>query len=394
MEPIDRDPRSSPGLSPKFWASEDFEVRPPQWMDDPTVATELKQELRERGMVDAQSRVECLEIVEDCFGYEDNPSEPKSARNYYPKFGIAVCAKNEAHTIIETLDSLLVSVAAASEQGFIEYQMVVCINGSTDQTGQLVREWNASKGSDRCFVCELDFGNLVEAQREANKHLVANRCELYIFVDDDVIVDQRCVLELLTAMDDPKISACYCRGIPIKTRTTTFLQMALNQYDTNNTLFSERCHLHGRAFALRSWNIPKTHPMLRADDIYLSCALILHHGPSSIICSKKAIVRYHQIKTLVDYYQAFRRRNFEFRKCLNAFPEFKDLGKQQLNRQILWKQMLTLPSKEACVWIYFLLVRGLSFLLFSSEWHIFRARDPQWKATRGTKISFSKAPTE
>lgn len=55
--------------------SEDLEARPPKWMDDHTISTELKQELRERRMADPLSRVECLAIVDDCFNCgEDGPT--------------------------------------------------------------------------------------------------------------------------------------------------------------------------------------------------------------------------------------------------------------------------------------------------------------------------------
>lgn len=56
--------------------TEDFEARPPAWMEDPTVSTELKEELRERGMADSASRVDCLEIVDDCFNCGEKLTTP------------------------------------------------------------------------------------------------------------------------------------------------------------------------------------------------------------------------------------------------------------------------------------------------------------------------------
>ena len=56
--------------------SEDFVPRPPSWEDDPSVSAELKQELRERGMADPLSRVECLEIVDECFNSGEKLTTP------------------------------------------------------------------------------------------------------------------------------------------------------------------------------------------------------------------------------------------------------------------------------------------------------------------------------
>ena len=56
--------------------SEDFVPRPPSWEDDPSVSAELKQELRERGMADPLSRVECLEIVDECFNCGEKLTTP------------------------------------------------------------------------------------------------------------------------------------------------------------------------------------------------------------------------------------------------------------------------------------------------------------------------------
>lgn len=56
--------------------SEDFLTLPPEWMADTTVSAELKQKLRERGMAEAQSRVECLEIVVDCFNCGEKLATP------------------------------------------------------------------------------------------------------------------------------------------------------------------------------------------------------------------------------------------------------------------------------------------------------------------------------
>lgn len=56
--------------------SEDFVPRPPSWEDDTSVSAELKQELRERGMADPLSRVECLEIVDECFNCGEKLTTP------------------------------------------------------------------------------------------------------------------------------------------------------------------------------------------------------------------------------------------------------------------------------------------------------------------------------
>jgi hypothetical protein len=56
--------------------SEDFVPRPPAWEDDPSVSAELKQELWGHGFAEEQSRVECLEIKDECFNCGEKLTTP------------------------------------------------------------------------------------------------------------------------------------------------------------------------------------------------------------------------------------------------------------------------------------------------------------------------------
>jgi glycosyltransferase involved in cell wall biosynthesis len=79
------------------------------------------------------------------------------------KIGLGVCARDEASTIVATLTSIVQSASFATAS--LDWQLIVCANGCTDGTAQVVAQWIEDQADARISLCELEEANLVEAQR-------------------------------------------------------------------------------------------------------------------------------------------------------------------------------------------------------------------------------------
>lgn len=298
--------------------------------------------------------------------------------------GISVCARNEAASIIPTLESIKTSL---QHSGWYDWKMIVCTNGCTDDTPNLVNAWIAENSTSKFETTNLQSANLVEAQRTAVEILKRHGATLYIFFDADLLVDRDCVAELCKAAADPKVKASYAKSIPFPSMRPGLVEMAYNLYDSDRCIFTARKHLHGRAFLIKEWQIPPTKPSLLADDIYLSCDLLLRHGENAIKAAPSAIVYFHQVNSVTDAYHAFCRRKQELQKCLRLFPAFTSLPPNQLNRQLSWKLFLEKPYIEKMLWLYLLLLRRMFSICHSVLTSLGYANDSNWVETLTTKRS-------
>ncbi len=309
------------------------------------------------------------------------------------KIAIGICARNEESSIIPMLDSLMPSVL--KDPNGIEFHIFVCANGCNDQTIPLLQAWQAKNYAVPSSLFVLNEANLIESQRVIVEESRKSGFESIIFLDADIILDKNCLKELVKNSVDDKIKASYAVSIPIQRKNQSLVEKSLNLYDTSSGIFSERKHLHGRAFMIKTdaWNIPKTSPRLIADDIYLSFYLLKNFGCGSIKKIQTAKVSFNQVSSYTDFYKAFRRRSLEINKCFALFPDFKYLPPDQVNRSFLWKNLIKEPTKNIFLWAFLLFVRKVAKLQFRIESLFKFEENEQWKETKTSKkIDLGKKP--
>lgn len=301
------------------------------------------------------------------------------------KLGLGVCTHNEASTIVATLSSIVQSASHGAEP--CDWQLMVCANGCTDVTAQVVEQWIEAKRDSRITFCELKDANLVEAQRVIAAQLREQGADLLGFFDADVWVAPDCIPCMLRAAADESVQAVYATSIAFPDAHETLVARMLNQYDRDSRVFSPRKHLHGRAFLIREWHVPRASPPLLADDIFISCDLLARHGTRSIKACPEAKVLFHQISSVEDFYRSFKRRRIELRKCLRLAPQFKQLPSDQLNRRVIWRALLAERPGAIALWLTFLTMRLYCRLRFVAE--TFMGRNaPVWQPTRSSKKPF------
>lgn len=299
------------------------------------------------------------------------------------KIAIGICARNEETSIIPMLDSLV----PLKDPNGIEFHVFICANGCTDQTVPLVQAWQAKNYAVPSSLFVLNVANLIESQRVIVEESRKSGFESIIFLDADISIDKCCLNELVKNSVDEKIKATYAVSIPIKRKNLGLIEKILNLYDTSSGIFSERKHLHGRAFLIKTdaWNIPKTRPRMIADDIYLSFYLLKNFGCESIKKIPTAKVSFNQVSSYSDFYKAFRRRSIEMKKCFILFPDFKCLPPDQVNRSFMWKNLLREPMRNIFLWMFLLFVRKIAKLQFKIESLFKFEENEQWEATKTSK---------
>jgi glycosyltransferase involved in cell wall biosynthesis len=301
------------------------------------------------------------------------------------KLGLGVCARDEGATVTETLASLLVALNRVREAA--DWSIIVCVNGSSDDTASLAEKWIRAQSNPSISLRILEEANLVEAQRLIARCHSDAGADVIGFFDADIVVHRDCILTLLRAMFDPKEQVAYATSVPFKSSKGSLVRRILDQYDRDEIVFSQRVHLHGRAFLIKEWHIPRTSPPLLADVIFLSCHMLSRHGAESIVKCEAARVYFHQLTTVGDFYSAYRRRQLEFSKCLRLFPQFVSLPREYLNRNVNLRGLLSEPPQALTLWMTFFLLR-LGFRIRLSLEILGGGARPAWRITKSSKKPF------
>lgn len=301
------------------------------------------------------------------------------------KLGLGVCARDEGSTIVDCLVSL--ADAADRVTKAVDWSLIVCANGCNDDTASLVGQWLQARRDSRITLRVLDEANLVEAQRAIASFHFDSNADIIGFFDADILVDRDCIKALLETMLDPEVRIAYAVSVPIKNDKVSLVQRILDQYDRDETVFSRRIHLHGRAFLTKEWRIPKTSPPLLADDIYLSCDALSRFGVGSIVKCDAAKVHFNQITRISDYYSAYRRRQLELRKCLRLDPRFSVLPRRCLNRSVDLRGLFGEAPGALMLWMAFFALR-LCFSIGLFFENLIGQRTPVWRPTASSKRSF------
>ena len=310
---------------------------------------------------------------------------PKASINV----AIGICARNEQFTITDCLESVICSAKKCGEM--YTWKVYVCINGSTDDTSSIVRSWCNRQSEYQIEIIEREEANLVEAQRAIVDASRKEGLNLHFFVDADATLDIECLSRLINSLkENPAAEVVYAVSITRERKNKNILERALTQYDQMPTVFSPRKHLHGRAFIIRNWDIPKTDPPLIIDDVYLSFCILHKHGHRAIVACEDAVVFHWQVNTVRDYYRTLRRRNVEVTKVLTLFPDFQGLPADQVNRVLYIKELAHEPPARQVLWLYFLTLKKVCALYLRLELYLRPVTRDQWAESHSSKRGMEK----
>jgi glycosyltransferase involved in cell wall biosynthesis len=250
---------------------------------------------------------------------------------------VIVCAKNEELVIGGTLDALLAACRHAEARCTRTFEVRVVLDDTTDGTASVVR---ARDDVGRIELRE-SHGGKVEAQRTGlHRAPETDSPPFAIFCDADVRPSEDAVLALVRVLDArPEVEAVTCPLRPLPPRRQTLLAAALHTYNARRGFSSSRTWFNGKLFAMRRWDVPER-SALRAriaalpddpfyefdagvtiDDIYLSRAVVLRHGPQAIAEAEDGVVMFRAPETWRGMNRYYRRMRRELERLDRLFPE-------------------------------------------------------------------------
>ncbi|MEV4621871.1 glycosyltransferase family 2 protein [Asanoa sp. NPDC049573] len=257
---------------------------------------------------------------------------------------VGVAARNEEATIEHSLRSI--DDALTELPGDVTVEVIVAVNGSTDQTRQIADDH--ATGRTHYRVIETDAG-LVEAQRAIAR--AADTADYLIFVDADCLLDRHCLRVLAEVMEDRTVQATWATRALVGPTRPGFWRGLLNFGDYHPDVILRGHYLVGQAFAIRRYDVPYgsphrepqpakvvTHLQLDrgplTDDSYLSRSLIAGFGREAIRPAAGAIVYSHPMRSLRDLYRAQRRKAYEVERLNMLFPELRTIRGKHFGRRI------------------------------------------------------------
>ena len=336
---------------------------------------------------------------------------------------IGLPIRNEAARLPGFLASLSENIAMLKAAGR-KTSIIACINGTTDHSEAIIDAWNARQ-TDKAFrikVIKSSPGKFT-AVREIAKY--ANEAAL-AFVDVDIVMAPDCLLQLSSHLDaNPLTHIAYANGepvIPSDIPDTPFLITQRDYYAARKAL-PKRNFLHGRTFMMRSNAVliedlcvedrvidfvlgsgdsKKAASMSRilklmdgplADDIYVSYAILKRYGVGSIRQVDNACVKYTPSLTKVDFWRYCRRMELEKLRLACLFPDFGDIEKTTMNRDMSGKKVITTMRVSGSLEKRANLAAAVKTLAKENPIGLAQLTEV-WVPTSSTKTAFAHAKSE
>jgi len=146
-----------------------------------------------------------------------------------PSVSVAVFAYNEAQLIAACLDS----IEACS--GEAELSIFVLINGCTDQTEQIVRDYAATHPNVHPIVLRL--GDKSNAWNHYTHEVSRRDANMHAFIDGDVAITPGSMAALLRSFDaDPVANGCAALPVGHRTRVMAYRRKLSNNREMSGNL--------------------------------------------------------------------------------------------------------------------------------------------------------------
>jgi glycosyltransferase involved in cell wall biosynthesis len=328
------------------------------------------------------------------------------------KITIGVAARNEEKTIGQTLRSIIEALTLIPSPA----EIIVALNGCTDNTEKVVQTVIDNKGVQIRIVHSEE--GLIHAQRKIVQS--QNSKGITVFLDADLLIDKRCLFELVQAMlKDQNLYIAWAQVIPYDAKHPRFKNEILNFSDYYPDILSPRVYFSGRAFAVRGYDVPfasvslatvnekladflrlQTGPLI--DDVYLSRAIIHEHGVGAIGYISSAKVYFQPIASLKDFYYSQRRTIFERKRLNLLFPVHSYVVKKYYKRSLIKESYDKLSSRKKFAYLSYRVLYATVRKISLAQYRIYVILLEQglplssckvWPALKTTKKAFQSETT-
>ncbi len=214
---------------------------------------------------------------------------------------IGVPAYNEAESIARTLRHLTRQTAWKKRSPH-KREIIVCVNGSTDKTEEVVRSFASASGlADQVKVIVLPKADVLRAMRVIAENVNPTAPHVF-FIDADTVPHYKMIERLEVELQKPGVKAVTAQLIPVERFATRRSPLVQSQVEHFNQLrLSENNNLRGAGFGLKrsQFHLLDLPHKLLIGDLYLTEAI----GRSSIRVVPGAKTYFKLPRTARDYYR-------------------------------------------------------------------------------------------
>ena len=215
---------------------------------------------------------------------------------------IAVPTHNGMLTISKTLNSIIENLKEIPES--LEKEIVVCVDHCTDSTVKVVGNFIKESNSEGIKILLIENDGNKGKANALNKIFSSSSGEFFCVIDDDVILEKSCLinlLKMLTATHNLRCVFSAWKRLPLKSRNLRKIfwhwvlgvKFDIQHYDKPNEVMRGACMMLGRE------NFVYLPPVLN-DDQFLQ---YIYWPRTKEV--EDSIVYFNSVSSISDYYRRF-----------------------------------------------------------------------------------------
>lgn len=290
---------------------------------------------------------------------------------------VGIPTYNGSKTIYQTLQSILKSLKFLPIN--IKKEIVICFDHCTDKTDQLIKDF-ISKNDFENIEIKLIYNTEIKGKSTSLNKIFEFRnilSDFICFVDDDIILDEKCILKLLDAFVSQKDLRCnYAKWKRKSFNRHNFwkkfwhwifgVKFDIQPYNKPSEIMRATCMM------MRTESFPYMPEYLKNDDQLLQYI----YWPRTKE-EQEAILYFDSVSSITDYYKRFIRIISGTKQMDREFTEerIKECNKN-LYRKIDYKKILKLPLSQQVPFFFYCFIRFFINLIVAIRLNI--NKDYEW----------------
>ena len=271
---------------------------------------------------------------------------------------VGIPTYNGSKTIYQTLQSVVKSFKYLPLN--IRTEIIICFDHCTDKTEQIVKDFIINNKVENVKIKLIHNTNTKGKSTSLDKIFESREVlsDFIYFVDDDVVLDEKCIFKMLNAFVDQKNLRC------------NYAKWERKPFERSN-LWEKFWHwIFGVKFDIQPYDKPSeimraTCMAMRAESfVYMSKYLINDDQFLQYIYwpyteeEQEAILYFNSVSSITDYYKRFIRIMSGTRQMKNEFSEerIRECNKR-LYRKIDYKKIFSLPFSLQASFLFYRFIR-------------------------------------
>lgn len=287
--------------------------------------------------------------------YYNKPAKLYSDLMDITSLTIAVPTHNGALTISRTLNSIIENLKEIPHS--IEKEIVVCADHCTDNTAEIVKIFINERKFENITIALVDNDRAKGKANTLNKIFSFSSGELFCVIDDDVVLEKDCLINLIKAlMADKKLRCVFStwRRLPFKSRNPWRIfwhwilgvKFDIQPYDKPSEI------MRGACMMLRREDFVYLPPVFNEDQF-----LQYIYWPRTKEI-ENSVIYFNSVSSISDYYRRFIRIVVGSKQMSRHFPKERiSECSRALFRKLDYQRILVLPWRLKGPFLFYRFIR-------------------------------------